>query len=253
MGLVPESSGAERAGLEWPSALPPRLSLQIGHGSGAQAQRCPAGPEEAMGHSHLPLPSSDFMSSQPLAQQARPQSSRYSSFAPRGSPPLRSRAELQPRRGPDQRGGSPRGRAWLRPESPSSVLAPAAPEAGHPALPRAPFYPFSQEGPPTPGISGVPRLPGRPPRLPEARRQGGGGRKPHPPAYGPRDEGEAAATAWITSCTGKTAPAGGMNTRGSLPSSTACLSGAGGPTWARGSRATSVSTGPPGRASCPPR
>ena len=51
----PQSSGAERAGLERPSALPPQLSLQIGHGSGAQAQRCPAGPEEAMGHSHLPV------------------------------------------------------------------------------------------------------------------------------------------------------------------------------------------------------
>ncbi|XDB59487.1 hypothetical protein AB1E18_012880 [Capra hircus] len=73
---LPQSGGAERAGPERPSALPPRLSLQIGHGSGAQAQCCPAGLEEAVGHSCLPfqLPSSDFMSSQPLAQQARPES-----------------------------------------------------------------------------------------------------------------------------------------------------------------------------------
>ncbi|XP_010849153.1 PREDICTED: uncharacterized protein LOC104996566 [Bison bison bison] len=51
----PQSGGEERAGPERPSALPLRLSLQIRHGSGAQAQRCPVGPEEAMGHSCLPM------------------------------------------------------------------------------------------------------------------------------------------------------------------------------------------------------
>ena len=96
---------------------------------------------------------------------------------------------MYPSRGPAPARRFPEGPCSAETRNPEFRPGPRGAGSGAPR-PAAPLSPFSQEGPPTPGISSIPRLPGRPPGLPEARRQSGSGRKPHPQAWGHRDEGE---------------------------------------------------------------